>query len=103
MSIDWRRFVELVQQHHRFILTSHVRPDCDALGSELGMAQVLAAIGKEARIVNAHPTPANLSFIDAAQRIHVLGRDVSPKDLMAYDCLMVLDTSAGRSWAKWET
>ena len=74
MSIDWRRLVELVQQHHRFILTSHVRPDCDALGSELGMAQVLAALGKEARIVNAHPTPRNLNFIDAAQRIHVLGQ-----------------------------
>ncbi|HVU86860.1 MAG TPA: DHH family phosphoesterase [Pirellulales bacterium] len=97
MSIDWRRFVELVQAHQRFILTSHLRPDCDALGSELGMAQVLAALGKEARIVNAQATPANLAFIDPQNRIQVLGRDVTLAELMDYDCLMVLDTSA---WAQ---
>jgi phosphoesterase RecJ-like protein len=97
MSIDWSRFVELVHAHRRFILTSHIRPDCDALGSELGMAQVLAAVGKEVRIVNAHPTPANLAFIDPDKRIQVLGRDVTLPELMNYDCLMVLDTSA---WAQ---
>ena len=63
MAIDWstiRR--DWCVPHHRFILTSHVRPDCDALGSELGMAQVLAALGKEVRIVNAHPTPAEFEL-----------------------------------------
>ena len=97
MAIDWPRFVELVKAHQRFVLTSHVRPDCDALGSELGMAQVLEALGKEVRIVNAQETPANLRFIDPTSRISVLGKDVSAADLASYDCLMVLDTSA---WAQ---
>ncbi|HEY1603018.1 MAG TPA: DHHA1 domain-containing protein [Pirellulales bacterium] len=97
MAIDWRRFVELVKAHRKFVLTSHVRPDCDALGSELGMAQVLEALGKEVRIVNAQATPANLAFIDPTNRIAVLGQDVTAADLASYDCLMVLDTSA---WAQ---
>jgi bifunctional oligoribonuclease and PAP phosphatase NrnA len=97
MAIDWRRFVELVKAHRKFVLTSHVRPDCDALGSELGMAQVLEALGKEVRIVNAQATPGNLAFIDPTNRIAVLGRDVKAADLASYDCLMVLDTSA---WAQ---
>ena len=97
MAIDWPRFVELVKAHQRFVLTSHVRPDCDALGSELGMAQVLEALGKEVRIVNAQATPANLRFIDPTSRISVLGKGVSAADLASYDCLMVLDTSA---WAQ---
>ena len=46
MPIHWPRFVELVRSHDRFLLTSHIRPDCDALGSELGMAGVLEALGK---------------------------------------------------------
>ena len=40
MAINWPRFVEIVESHQRFLLTSHIRPDCDALGSELGMAGV---------------------------------------------------------------
>jgi phosphoesterase RecJ-like protein len=87
----------LVKAHRKFVLTSHVRPDCDALGSELGMAQVLEALGKEVRIVNAQATPANLAFIDPTNRIAVLGQDVTAADLASYDCLMVLDTSA---WAQ---
>jgi phosphoesterase RecJ-like protein len=96
-SIDWPRFVELIQSHERFVLTSHVRPDCDALGSELGMAGVLAALGKQARIVNPHPVPPNLAFIDPDKRITVIGRDVPKDALTDYDVLMVLDTSA---WAQ---
>jgi bifunctional oligoribonuclease and PAP phosphatase NrnA len=97
MSIDWRRFVELVQAHRRFLLISHVRPDCDALGSELGMALVLEALGKHVRIVNAQETPANLRFIDPGNRIQALGKHVSPAELANCDCILVLDTSA---WAQ---
>ena len=93
-AINWPRFAELIHAHRRFVLTSHVRPDCDALGSELGMAGVLAALGKEARIVNPHPVPPNLTFIDPDKRIEVIGRDVAGDALIGYDALMVLDTSA---------
>lgn len=94
MTIDWRGFVDIVRSHQRFVLTSHVRPDCDALGSELGMAGVLESLGKEVRIVNAHETPSNLAFIDPRRRIKQLGQDVQPADLEDAEVLVILDTSA---------
>ena len=94
MAVDWDRFVSVIRQHQRFLLTSHIRPDCDALGSELGMAEVLEALGKQVRIVNGQATPPNLRFLDPRQRIQTLGQDVPPDALNAYDVLMVLDTSA---------
>jgi phosphoesterase RecJ-like protein len=97
MPIHWPRFVELVHSHDRFLLTSHIRPDCDALGSELGMAGVLDALGKEVSIVNAQKTPPNLQFIDPTNRLRTLGVDVQPHDLQTIEVLMVLDTSA---WAQ---
>lgn len=97
MSIDWSRFKSIVQEHDEFLLTSHIRPDCDALGSELGMAGVLEALGKKVRIVNAHPTPANLGFIDPTNKIELLGRDVKIDELVDIPVLIVLDTSA---WAQ---
>lgn len=97
MPIDWPRFVELIQSHQRFVLTSHIRPDCDALGSELGMACVLESLGKSVRIVNAQQTPPNLRFLDVHNKILALGHDVQPADLQDAEVLMVLDTSA---WAQ---
>ena len=70
----WPRFTELVQSHDRFLLTSHIRPDCDALGSELGMAGVLEALGKQVLIVNAQQTPPNLVFIDPTTQAQGAGR-----------------------------
>ena len=97
MKIDWKPFVDIVHQHERFVLTSHVRPDCDALGSELGMAGVLESLGNQVRIVNPHATPSNLAFIDPHRRIRQLGQEVQATDLADAEVLIVLDTSA---WAQ---
>ena len=96
MPVNWKAFVDQIRHYQSFVLTSHIRPDCDALGSELGMAEVLRAVGKEVQIVNAHRTPPPLSFLDPAGRIDVLGDSIEPEAVQA-DCLMVLDTSA---WAQ---
>lgn len=96
MSIDWPRFVRLIGHHERFLLTSHVRPDCDALGSELGMAGLLDALGKRVRIVNPQATPPNLAFIDPRKRIRALA-EVPADEIADTDLLLVLDTSA---WAQ---
>lgn len=96
-SINWPRFVELVRSNDRFLLTSHIRPDCDALGSELGMAGVLEALGKKVSIVNGQATPPNLRFIDSDRRLKTLNTDVQPGELQNVDVLMILDTSA---WAQ---
>ena len=97
MPIDWPRFADIVRSHQRFVLTSHIRPDCDALGSELGMAGVLEALGKDVRIVNGQSTPPNLLFIDPRGQLEAIGVDVQPAELADREVLMVLDTSA---WAQ---
>jgi phosphoesterase RecJ-like protein len=96
MSVDWSRLAERIKAHQSFVLTSHIRPDCDALGSELGMAGILQQLGKKVRIVNGHPTPPNLTFLDPAQTIEVVGDHVSPAEVTG-DAIIVLDTSA---WAQ---
>jgi len=93
MAIDWSLFVSLVEANQSFLLTSHIRPDCDALGSELGMAAVLEAAGKQVRIVNGHRTPPTLAFLDPANRIEAI-EDLDNDPSADVDVLMVLDTSA---------
>ena len=95
-KLDWDRLAKIINAGRRFVLTSHIRPDCDALGSELGMAGLLEQLGKQVSIVNGHPTPPNLSFLDPINRIEVIGDTIS-EDQISGDCLIVLDTSA---WAQ---
>ncbi|HEY7790371.1 MAG TPA: bifunctional oligoribonuclease/PAP phosphatase NrnA [Vicinamibacterales bacterium] len=54
------RICDAIHQHQRFVITSHARPDGDAIGSELAMAYALRALGKTVRLVNADPVPAML-------------------------------------------
>jgi phosphoesterase RecJ-like protein len=96
MGVNWKAFTNQISHYNTFVLISHIRPDCDALGSELGMAEVLRAVGKQVRIINAHRTPPALQFLDPAGNIEVLGDNVDAEDISA-DCLMILDTSA---WAQ---
>ena len=96
MSLAWDRLIPILRSHRRFVLTSHIRPDCDALGSEIGMAGILEAMGKQVTIVNGHPTPPALAFLDPRQNIRVLGESIHPDEVEG-DCLVVLDTSA---WAQ---
>lgn len=92
MPLDWRPFVELVHRHQRFLLTTHIRPDGDALGSMLAMAGALTRLGKSVRMVVASQISPRYQFLNADGRVKVFEppggawRDT--------DLAMVLDTSA---------
>ena len=89
MNVDWKRFCEVVNAAENIILTSHIRPDCDALGSCLGMAGILEALGKKVRIVCGQVVPPNLAFIDPDKRIMCIGEDIQAADLADADLHMI--------------
>jgi len=95
-SIDWKKFAEIVAHAKRFLLTVHVRPDGDCIGSELAMAAMLRRLGKEVRLVNADLVPPDLRFLDGTDDIEHLDT-FDPPWLDSQDVIMVLDTI---SWAQ---
>ena len=92
--VDWSGFVELVRSRQRFLLTSHVRPDCDCLGSELAMLHILQSLGKDAMIVNGFAVPPHLQFLDQPKRCNQLGINVAADQLADREVILILDTSA---------
>ncbi len=97
MQVNWPRFVELIGGKQRILVTCHIRPDCDALGSQLAMAAILRALGKDVRIVNVQEVPPGFRFLDPAAHIEQLGEDVPSNWIDSVDLILVLDTSA---WAQ---
>jgi phosphoesterase RecJ-like protein len=61
-----------IRQHDAFLLTSHARPDGDAIGSQLAMAFALDALGKRVRLVNKDRAPGTYAHFPGMDRIQVL-------------------------------
>jgi phosphoesterase RecJ-like protein len=90
MPIDWSPFVEFVRRHQRFVLTTHVRPDGDGLGSMLALEDALRRQGKEVRMTVASSFPPRYRFLDPAGRIQHFRL---PGDECRHaDAVVVLDT-----------
>lgn len=81
------RIVDAIEKNRSFLITAHVNPEGDAIGSALALALSLEQMGKKAEVVNRDPLPRQLQFLPAgslfAQRDEVPeGRDV----LFVVDC-----------------
>ena len=62
-SPDRQAFHEFIARHSRLLLTTHVNPDGDGLGSEVAVALWLRALGKQVRVLNDSPVPAAYAFL----------------------------------------
>ncbi|HTD97289.1 MAG TPA: bifunctional oligoribonuclease/PAP phosphatase NrnA, partial [Edaphobacter sp.] len=68
------------RSHPRFLLTSHARPDGDAIGSVLALAEVLDQLGCKADVVFADPIPQIYRTLPNIDRVHITpsASDVDP-------------------------
>lgn len=90
MPIAWAPFVDLVRRHKKLLLTTHVRPDGDGLGSMRALTEVLEQQGKQVRMVVASALPPRYNFLNTDGRVE---RFTPPGD--AYrdvDLAVVMDT-----------
>lgn len=95
MTIDWQPLAELIRRGNSFLITSHVRADCDAIGSEVALALILEALGKRAAIVNGDEVPEHIAFMDPQQRVLVAGLTAPLESLRGgFDAVIIVDTSA---------
>src|SRR5262249_18778957 len=94
MKIDWTPLREVIAVSDRFVLTTHVRPDADAIGSEIAMAGLLEQLGEEVRIINASAVPPRLEFLDPEKKCLQIRTQVTEQAACDTDVHIILDTSA---------
>lgn len=79
---------EVLRKHQRFVVLSHVRPDGDALGSELALGLSLKKLGKDVRVWNEEGMLEKYSFLPHADLVTKAPAD--PEDV---DVVVALDTA----------
>src|SRR5262249_11484691 len=90
MPLDWSPLVDLVRRRQRFLLTTHVRPDGDGIGSMLALADTLERQGKSVQMVIASSFPPRYDFMDPATLIRRFEPPGSAH--LACEAALVLDT-----------
>jgi len=80
--------LKLIAARDSFLITSHERPDGDAIGSALGMMHLLEALGKRATVLFRDPIPAGYRTLPGIDRI------VCTVPAETYDAAILLECSA---------
>jgi len=95
---DLQQAVELIDKNERILVTTHTKPDGDALGCLVAICDLLRAIGKKVKPLLLSPAPDWYGFL-LTENVPVLGEDIQLEDLKTgrfgqFDLVMILDTNS---------
>src|SRR5690554_602297 len=80
--------VELIEAKHRFMITAHVRPDGDSLGSSLALYWILKALEKDPVVIMRDRVPRAYRSLPGAEDVIV-----APEITEMYDGAFVIECS----------
>lgn len=83
-----KKIGEAIEKAHSILLITHKSPDCDTIGSALGMYHTLLELGKSPVVACVDPTPPVMSFMPGVETVQ-LGIDH-----IDYDLVFVMDAGA---------
>ena len=87
-NASFEQIGEVLRDCQSFVLISHVRPDGDAIGSQLALGFALMAAGKTVRLINEDGLPDNLTFMSGSEKI-----ELPPAEPMEVEVAIALDTA----------
>lgn len=85
----WRDIKRVIKSHDHFVLTTHINPDGDGIGSACALTELLLQQGKKVRFVCDSPIPRKFSFLDYHQTHETYD---SEADYSEIQVMIVLDT-----------
>ncbi|MBT8038033.1 MAG: bifunctional oligoribonuclease/PAP phosphatase NrnA [Verrucomicrobiae bacterium] len=86
-NTTFAEIADAIRAHDSFIILSHLRPDGDAIGSQIALGHALEQMGKTVHYINEDGLPDNLTFLPGSDKIQTPPAD--PLDVqvaIALDC-----------------
>lgn len=88
MKLKLESVADLLKKNHHFVITAHLNPDGDAVGSVLGLAHLLTGMGKKVTCLIDDDIPDNFQIMPGCETIN---KPLQPIDNV--DLLIILDSS----------
>src|SRR5262245_2805422 len=89
----WNAIRQFIDRHDSFVVTSHINPDGDAIGSEMGLTHFLRQRGKSVVVMNSTETPEVLRFLDPDDEIRIYGEPGTKEQLDRVDAAIIVDVN----------
>jgi bifunctional oligoribonuclease and PAP phosphatase NrnA len=89
MKASFHEIAGAINRAKRIVILSHVRPDCDAIGSQLALLLSLQQLGKEVSAWNEDGLPVSYRFLQKSNLIQQ-----PPKEPEDFDLAIALDTAS---------
>lgn len=86
-------FIKVIKEKQRFVITTHVNPDGDGLGSEIAFFHLLKNLGKEVSLINQDPPTLTYSFLAKEGNFRVYDRKLHHDIFKSADVLLAIDLS----------
>lgn len=95
MTDACRQIIDILSRCKRVLLTTHVRPDGDAIGTVAALSLALRKAGIDSQVLLFSPLPPRYAFVFGENHIAHLSVEKSWPDDFSFDCfdaLLVADT-----------
>ena len=89
----YKQTAAALENAQRIVITAHINPDGDAIGSALGLYHALTSLGKEVRVVMPTPVPSTMAWMPGMHAVEVFSTDPTIT-LGSADTIVVLDLNS---------
>ncbi len=86
--------IKVIKENQKFVITTHINPDGDGLGSEIAFFHLLKNLGKEVSLINQDPPPVTYSFLDKKGNFCVYSRESHHEIFKSADVFLAIDLSS---------
>lgn len=92
--MEFDSIIKLLNKYTSFILTTHINPDGDGLGSQIALSEYLKAAGKNVRCINHSSTPRHYKFLDPDNSmVEVFNTSDHENTIGKAECIIIVDTN----------
>ena len=89
--MNWSLLNNLIQKSKTIVLSTHVNPDGDGLGSQIALYYYIKSIDRECRIINTSKLPTLYNFLDPDNIVEQYSHDIHNDYFKDVDIVIALD------------
>lgn len=88
---DFQKLKDIILGHNSFVVTTHVNPDADAIGSQIAVYKILKQLNKKVYAINHSFTPYYLEFLDEDKVIEKYDAGRHETIIIGCDVVIIVD------------
>ncbi len=98
----FEKLLEVINKYNSFVLSTHINPDADAIGSQMAFYYLLKEFGKNVNLINHSETPYSLQFMDKGNVIEKYAPEKHNAVISSADVIVFLDMNSSNRVASME-